>query len=57
MRVHAASRCSTTPTSPSARKLIDMKRAQAFDAGNPAQGGTVYLTAADENGMMCSFIQ
>jgi gamma-glutamyltranspeptidase / glutathione hydrolase len=38
-------------------KLIDMKRAQDFGAGNPVKGGTVYLTAADENGMMVSFIQ
>ena len=38
-------------------KLIDMKRAQDFRAGNPVKGGTIYLTAADENGMMVSFIQ
>jgi gamma-glutamyltranspeptidase / glutathione hydrolase len=38
-------------------KLIDMKRAQDFKAGNPVQGGTIYLTAADEDGMMISFIQ
>lgn len=38
-------------------KLIDMKRAQDFGAGNVAKGGTIYLTAADENGMMVSFIQ
>ena len=38
-------------------KLIDMKRAQDFQAGNPVKGGTIYLTAADENGMMISFIQ
>ena len=38
-------------------KLIDMKKAQDFKAGNVAQGGTIYLTAADENGMMVSFIQ
>ncbi|MBL8387283.1 MAG: gamma-glutamyltransferase family protein [Hydrogenophaga sp.] len=37
--------------------LIDMKRAQDFGAGNPAKGGTVYLTVADERGMMVSFIQ
>jgi hypothetical protein len=34
-----------------------MKRAQDFKAGNPVKGGTIYLTAADENGMMVSFIQ
>jgi len=38
-------------------KLIDMKKAQNFGAGNPVKGGTIYLTAADENGMMVSFIQ
>jgi len=38
-------------------KLIDMKRAQDWQAGNPVRGGTIYLTAADENGMMVSFIQ
>ena len=38
-------------------QLIDMKKAQDFKAGNPVKGGTIYLTAADENGMMVSFIQ
>jgi gamma-glutamyltranspeptidase/glutathione hydrolase len=38
-------------------KLIDLRRAQDFGAGNPAKGGTIYLTAADESGMMVSFIQ
>jgi gamma-glutamyltranspeptidase/glutathione hydrolase len=38
-------------------KLIDMQRAQNFGAGNPVKGGTIYLSAADENGMMVSFIQ
>ena len=38
-------------------RLIDPRRAQDFRAGNPAKGGTIYLTAADENGMMVSFIQ
>jgi gamma-glutamyltranspeptidase/glutathione hydrolase len=38
-------------------KLIDMQRAQDFQAGNPVKGGTIYLSAADENGMMVSFIQ
>ncbi len=37
--------------------LIDMGRAQNFQAGNPVKGGTIYLTAADESGMMVSFIQ
>jgi gamma-glutamyltranspeptidase/glutathione hydrolase len=39
-------------------RLIDMQKgAQDFKAGNPVKGGTIYLTAADENGMMVSFIQ
>jgi len=40
-----------------AAKLIDMRRAQVFAARNPVRAGTVYLTAADEQGMMVSFIQ
>jgi gamma-glutamyltranspeptidase / glutathione hydrolase len=38
-------------------KLIQMNKAQDFGAGNPVKGGTIYLTAADESGMMVSFIQ
>ena len=38
-------------------KLIDVKKAQNFGVGNPVKGGTIYLTAADESGMMVSFIQ
>ena len=38
-------------------RLIDARRAQDFGAGNPAKGGTIYLTTADEHGMMVSFIQ
>jgi gamma-glutamyltranspeptidase/glutathione hydrolase len=38
-------------------KLIDPTRATLFPPGNPSSGGTIYLTAADENGMMVSFIQ
>ena len=38
-------------------KLINLKKAQDFGAGNPVKGGTIYLTAADESGMMVSFIQ
>ena len=38
-------------------KLIDMKRAQSPGFGMPQSGGTIYLTAADESGMMISFIQ
>jgi gamma-glutamyltranspeptidase/glutathione hydrolase len=36
---------------------LDMKRAQSPGPGIPNEGGTVYLTAADEKGMMLSFIQ
>ena len=38
-------------------KMIRLDGATHFGAGRPAAGGTVYLTAADENGMMISFIQ
>jgi gamma-glutamyltranspeptidase/glutathione hydrolase len=38
-------------------KLIDRSKAQDFKAGNPVKGGTIYLTAADESGMMVSMIQ
>ena len=37
--------------------LIDPRRAQDFGPGHGPQGGTIYLTAADERGMMVSFIQ
>ena len=38
-------------------RQIDSDRAQAPDPGQPRRHGTVYLAAADENGMMVSFIQ
>ena len=38
-------------------KLIDPARATHFAAGRPHSGGTIYLSAADERGMMVSFIQ
>jgi len=38
-------------------KLIDVNKAGSPAFGNPAKGGTVYLTAADESGMMVSYIQ
>jgi gamma-glutamyltranspeptidase/glutathione hydrolase len=38
------------------RKLIG-ERAQAREAGEPARGGTVYLCAADGDGLMVSYIQ
>ena len=38
-------------------RLIDPDRASAASAGAPASGGTVYLTTADQSGMMVSFIQ
>jgi gamma-glutamyltranspeptidase/glutathione hydrolase len=38
-------------------RLIDPNRAQEFGAGAPREGGTVCLAAADEAGMMVSYIQ
>jgi gamma-glutamyltranspeptidase / glutathione hydrolase len=42
-------------------RLIDPRRAQLAETGSPSdphrRGGTIYLTAADEQGMMVSFIQ
>jgi gamma-glutamyltranspeptidase/glutathione hydrolase len=38
-------------------KLISMDKATAFAAGRPHAGGTIYMSAADESGMMVSFIQ
>src|SRR3954469_8567310 len=38
-------------------KLIDTRKAKVPSYGKPSKGGTVYLTAADESGMMVSFIQ
>jgi len=38
-------------------RLIDPRRAQDYGPGHLPQGGTIYLTAADERGMMVSFIQ
>ncbi|MGN6084725.1 gamma-glutamyltransferase family protein, partial [Trinickia sp.] len=37
--------------------MIDLKRATQFGFGMPPAGGTIYLSAADERGMMVSFIQ
>lgn len=38
-------------------KLIRLDQASYPAAGRPHAGGTIYLSAADENGMMISFIQ
>ena len=38
-------------------RLIDRRRAADPQHGLPPSGGTIYLTAADERGMMVSFIQ
>jgi len=38
-------------------RLIDPRRATHFQHGTPPKGGTIYLCAADENGMMVSLIQ
>jgi gamma-glutamyltranspeptidase/glutathione hydrolase len=38
-------------------RLIDPKKARTPPFGHPPKGGTVYLCAADESGMMVSYIQ
>ena len=38
-------------------QLIDPERAQDFGPGEPPHGGTVYMAAADQHGMMVSLIQ
>ena len=38
-------------------RLIDPRRAQQFGPGDAIKGGTIYLAAADERGMMVSYIQ
>lgn len=38
-------------------KLIDPRHASSFGFGMPRAGGTIYLSAADEQGRMISFIQ
>ncbi|HTN48488.1 MAG TPA: gamma-glutamyltransferase family protein [Burkholderiaceae bacterium] len=38
-------------------RLIDMRQARAPAAGAPPRGGTIYLSAADADGMMVSLIQ
>jgi len=38
-------------------KLIDTRHATDFAHGTPPSGGTIYLSAADESGMMISLIQ
>ena len=38
-------------------RLIDPRAAQTFASGHAPKGGTIYMTAADSDGMMVSFIQ
>src|SRR4029079_13860497 len=38
-------------------KLVDRRRARDYGPGDPPRGGTVYLCAADEHGLMVSLIQ
>ncbi len=38
-------------------ELINKNKAQNYNYGTPKQGDTVYLTTADEKGMMVSYIQ
>jgi len=56
MRVTAAQMLDDGYLKERARR-IDMRRAQLVAAGSPPRGGTIYLSAADERGMMVSFIQ
>lgn len=56
MRVTAAQMLDRTFLNERA-KLIDMRRAQDFSPSAKLNGGTVYLNAADEGGMMVSLIQ
>ncbi len=56
MKVTPARPARSRPTSPSAR-ADPRDRAIDFEHGTPPAGGTIYLTAADERGMMVSFIQ
>jgi gamma-glutamyltranspeptidase/glutathione hydrolase len=56
MRVTTAEMLDDGYLSERARR-IDMKRAQDHEAGLPEGSATIYLTAADERGMMLSFIQ
>ena len=37
--------------------LVDPKRAQRYQPGQPSSGGTIYLCAADAQGRMISYIQ
>ncbi|MBD3197260.1 MAG: gamma-glutamyltransferase [Candidatus Lokiarchaeota archaeon] len=37
--------------------MIDLENAQSFKFGTPKNSDTVYLTSADKNGMMVSYIQ
>ena len=39
------------------RRALIGERAQAYGSGRPSGGGTVYLCAADRDGMMVSYIQ
>ena len=50
-------RCSIPATSRRAPASSIRKRAQDFGPGDPPRGGTVYLCAADEQGMIVSLIQ
>ncbi len=38
-------------------RLINPARASSYEHGRPYSGGTIYLAAADDEGMMISFIQ
>src|SRR5690606_19046146 len=38
-------------------RLIDPQRAQTYATGHAPTGGTIHISAADQQGMMVSFIQ
>jgi len=56
MRVSAEEMLSDAYLAERAR-LIDPQRAQTYTTGHAPAGGTVYLSTADQQGMMVSFIQ
>ncbi len=55
--VSGVRRCSIADYIAARARLIDPNRAQDFGPGEPPRGGTVYLCAADADGMMVSLIQ
>jgi gamma-glutamyltranspeptidase/glutathione hydrolase len=56
MAIEAAQLLDPAYLAQQARRL-DPDKAQTFTTGLPPKGGTIYMTTADESGMMVSFIQ